>query len=316
MRNFTMVPNEALEDPELTAGEKIVLIALYRYRPKNSDTVHPKISTIAKVTGMHEATISRATTKLMKKGWLTKGGNRGRSRPSLYKLHIPERLIERSTIYGKVDRKKGDPEVTSIKQIYSPTPATARRSPRSGVEPYADAGVGKEIIDIKESILTKEYDPVRDNTEHYSSSESEPDWANDFGSDDKKNDNNDDPFPTIQQTTESPPPRPLRGDTVVCNQPSYGWDKDDCFKFITKVFPSITTAQRETGYAAYLEWIKEGYRPDVIFVEATEHSKTNSGAEDFLEFFSSISVMDQHTPKRVEPVKTKVIDFSNSRKQS
>jgi len=39
---FSLVPIEAISDPELTPSEFKVLVALYSFRDKNADTTFPK----------------------------------------------------------------------------------------------------------------------------------------------------------------------------------------------------------------------------------------------------------------------------------
>ena len=133
----------------------------------------------------------------------------------------PSNSVKNDTVTNDVENDMVNPNDVKndrgIEHTLSPTPASARRSPRSGVEPFADVGGGEEIIKIKEvkemkktttPIIFNKDDPVKDKTEHDSSLDSKPGWAIDFDSDDKEDDN-DEPFSTIQQTTVSPPPLPL-----------------------------------------------------------------------------------------------------------
>ena len=171
MQNFTMIPNELFEDTRLTPREFKVLAALYSYRKKGTQLVYPKRETLSKRTGISIENISRITTRLEELGLLKKEGNGGRSRAIRYTLIVPSNSVKNDTVTNDVENdmvnSNGVKNDRGIEHTLSPTPASARRSPRSGVEPYADAGVGEEIIGIKESIFTKEHDPVSDNTEHY-----------------------------------------------------------------------------------------------------------------------------------------------------
>lgn len=306
MKNFVMIPIELLEDTRLTFRDFKVLAALYSFRKKGTYLVYPKRETLSKRAGVSIENVSRITTRLEKLGHLTKEGNGGKSRATRYTLIDPSNSVKNDTVTNGVkndmvssNHVKKD---RGIEHTVSPTPASARRSPRSGVEPFADVGVGEEIIKIKEvkemkktttPIIFNKDDPVKDKTEHDSSLDSKPGWAIDFDSDD-----NVDPFSTIQQTTESSLPLPLRDDTAACNKPTYVWEKDLWFKPIIEIFPHTTPAQLEIGYAAYLEWIEEGRQPKDILFSATRYSKTHNTAADFLDFFSSISVMDQYTQKK------------------
>lgn len=84
---FIFLPADIL-DGDLTLIETRVLIALYSFRSKNSDTVWPKREDIAERAGYESvATISRAVTSLSKKGWLKTTRHLG---PSEYQLTIPD----------------------------------------------------------------------------------------------------------------------------------------------------------------------------------------------------------------------------------
>lgn len=309
MKSYTQIPNELFEDTRLTFREFKVLAALYSYKHKQSQLVYPKRETLSKRAGVSIENISRTTTNLEKLGYLTKEGNGGKSRATRYTLIDPSNSVKNDTVTNGVKNDMvGSNHVKKdrgIEHTLSPTPESARRSPRSGVEPNADTGVGKEVIkEIERTtkpIIFGNDDPAKDNTEHNSSLNAKPDWLTDSGSDDAEEDDDgsNDSFSTIQQTTASPPPLPLQGDTAVCNRHSYEWEKDYRFKPIIEIFPHTTPAQRDTGYAAYLEWIEEGYQPRDILFNAVKQAQTNNTAEDFLEFFSSISVMDQYTQKKL-----------------
>jgi Mn-dependent DtxR family transcriptional regulator len=307
MKNFAMIPIELFEDTRLTHRDFKVLAALYSFRKKGTQVVFPKRETLSKRAGVSIENVSRTTTRLEKLGLLIKEGNGGKSRATRYTLIAPSNSVKNDTVTNGVkndmvssNHVKKD---RGIEHTLSPTPASARRSPRSGVEPFADVGVGKEVIkEIKRTtkpIIFGNDDPVKDNNEYSSSLDAKPNWAIDLGLENDKKNGNADPFSAIQQTTVSPPPLPLRDDTAACNKPTYEWEKNLWFKSIIEIFPHTTPAQLEIGYAAYLEWIEEGRHPKDILFNASRYANAHKAAADFLYFFSSISVMDQYTPKKL-----------------
>lgn len=87
-----VAPLEALTDPEITDPERRVLLTLYSFKNKASDTVWPSLNAIAERANLRDATrVSKLTKSLSKKGWLTKekrkfGGSND------YVLTVPERL--------------------------------------------------------------------------------------------------------------------------------------------------------------------------------------------------------------------------------
>ena len=78
------------ESSRLTLIETRILLALLSFRAANTDLVWPRRSQIAERTGYTEQTISRATTKLARKGWLEKEGDGGRGRACRYRITVPE----------------------------------------------------------------------------------------------------------------------------------------------------------------------------------------------------------------------------------
>ena len=93
---FVFAPVAVFQDRELTDIERCVLLALMSFRdPKTTRPTYPFRETIARRAGFQDvATVSRATTGLVKKGWLNKRGNGGRSAPITYEYHVPERLLK------------------------------------------------------------------------------------------------------------------------------------------------------------------------------------------------------------------------------
>ena len=87
---FAVVPIEAIQDRRLTLEQTRVLIALFSFRNKVTNTVWPSRSAISERTGMHPSNISSATTSLVHLGWLTKQGLGGFSKASRYTLSVPD----------------------------------------------------------------------------------------------------------------------------------------------------------------------------------------------------------------------------------
>lgn len=91
--NFFIAPNEALLDPELTPAEFRMLCVLYSFRGRDTNTVWPGLDKIRLRAGYTDNTqVSRMTTKLEKKGWLTKNKKTGPRGTKKYILTVPARL--------------------------------------------------------------------------------------------------------------------------------------------------------------------------------------------------------------------------------
>lgn len=87
-----IAPIEALTDTELTDPERRVLLSLFSFRGRNTDTVWPSVDTIGARSNLKDRTrVSKVTASLAKKGWLTKK-KRGFTGCNEYKLTVPERL--------------------------------------------------------------------------------------------------------------------------------------------------------------------------------------------------------------------------------
>ena len=87
---IAVIPMEVVQDKRLTLEQTRVLIALFSFRNKVTNTVWPSRKAISERTGMHPSNISSATTGLACLGWLTKEGAGGFSRSSRYTLVVPE----------------------------------------------------------------------------------------------------------------------------------------------------------------------------------------------------------------------------------
>lgn len=90
--NLLIAPLEALIDPLLSDPERRVLLSLFSFRGKNTDTVWPSINAIAERANLNDQTrVSKLTASLANKGWLTKK-KRGFTGCNEYKLEVPARL--------------------------------------------------------------------------------------------------------------------------------------------------------------------------------------------------------------------------------
>lgn len=87
---FSVVPIEVIQDKRLTLEQTRVLIALFSFRNKVTNTVWPSRASIAERTGMHPSNISSATTALVALGWLAKDGLGGHSKATRYTLCSPD----------------------------------------------------------------------------------------------------------------------------------------------------------------------------------------------------------------------------------
>ena len=87
---ISVVPIEVVQDKRLTLEQTRVLIALFSFRNKVTNTVWPSRAAIAERTGMHPSNISSATTALVNLGWLTKDGVGGFSKATRYTLCVPD----------------------------------------------------------------------------------------------------------------------------------------------------------------------------------------------------------------------------------
>lgn len=94
---FAVVPLEVVQDRRLTLEQTRVLVALFSFRNKVTNTVWPSRAAIAERTGMHPSNISSATTALVNLGWLKKEGTGGHSKSTRYTLCVPD-LVKPTTV--------------------------------------------------------------------------------------------------------------------------------------------------------------------------------------------------------------------------
>ncbi len=98
---FCILPIEALKDTRLTLRDLRVLIALHAFKDP-AGRCWPSRGLLAALTGLPQARISVATSRLVALGWLSKEGNGGRSRACRYLLSVPETVTESVTVTDPV----------------------------------------------------------------------------------------------------------------------------------------------------------------------------------------------------------------------
>lgn len=96
--SLLVAPLEALTDTLLSDPERRVLLALFSFRGKDTNTVWPSIESIADRANINDHTrVSKLTAALAGKGWLTKK-KRGFTGCNEYKLEVPARLDSPSNL--------------------------------------------------------------------------------------------------------------------------------------------------------------------------------------------------------------------------
>ncbi len=90
---FSILPIEALRDTRLTPRDLRVLIALHAFKDQDG-RCWPSRGLLAALTGLPEARISVATSRLVALGWVAKEGRGGRSQACRYRLGMPETVTE------------------------------------------------------------------------------------------------------------------------------------------------------------------------------------------------------------------------------
>lgn len=147
---FAVVPLEVIQDKRLTLEQTRVLIALFSFRNKVTNTVWPSRASIAERTGMHPSNISSATTALVALGWLAKDGLGGYSKATRYTLCSPD--LE--------PKKVGQPAAQTVAQTatvaeQATVAASATQTvAHSATPPLADQATRKEQS-IEQSIEEK-----------------------------------------------------------------------------------------------------------------------------------------------------------------
>ncbi len=96
--SFIVAPIEVLTDDMLTDPERRVLLALFSFRGKDTNTVWPSLNAIAERAHINDlARVSKITSSLASKGWLTKK-KRGFTGCNEYSLCVPDRLDDKSNL--------------------------------------------------------------------------------------------------------------------------------------------------------------------------------------------------------------------------
>ena len=144
MSRLLVAPLEALTDPDLTDQERRVLLALFSFRGKVSETVWPSREKIGERANMKDmAAIGKRTTALCKKGWLVKY-KKGFSGHMMYTFAYPARLIpceETPTLSMEVESTFNDETPASSMEVKStsngemPTPSMEVESTSNGEMP-------------------------------------------------------------------------------------------------------------------------------------------------------------------------------------
>ena len=88
-RRFAKMPLETFTDTRLTRRELRVLGVIVAHANK-ADEAWPKRETIAKLVRTSARKVSEATSNLQRYGWLEKRGSGGRSKPSVYRITVPD----------------------------------------------------------------------------------------------------------------------------------------------------------------------------------------------------------------------------------
>lgn len=130
---FAVVPLEVVQDRRLTLEQTRVLVALFSFRNKVTNTVWPSRAAIAERTGMHPSNISSATTALVNLGWLKKEGTGGHSKSTRYTLCVPD-LVKPTTVAQQATVAE------SATVAHSATQTVAH----SATPPLADSATRKE----------------------------------------------------------------------------------------------------------------------------------------------------------------------------
>ena len=90
--SILVAPLEALTDSLLSDPERRVLLALFSYRGRVTELVFPSLEALSERSNISDKTrVSKITTSLAKKGWLTKK-KKGFTGCNQYTMCMPERL--------------------------------------------------------------------------------------------------------------------------------------------------------------------------------------------------------------------------------
>ena len=143
---ISVVPIEVIQDKRLTLEQTRVLVALFSFRNKVTNTVWPSRAAIAERTGMHPSNISSATTALATLGWLTKEGLGGFSKSTRYTLSVPDIVNP-----APVARKATVAPSAAVAPSATAAPSATLTVAHSATTPLADSATRTEEF-IEQSI--------------------------------------------------------------------------------------------------------------------------------------------------------------------
>ena len=138
---FSVVPIEVIQDKRLTLEQTRVLIALFSFRNKVTNTVWPSRAAIAERTGMHPSNISSATTALVALGWLAKDGLGGHSKATRYTLCSPD-LETKKVVHPAAPTVAASATVAERATVAASATQTVAQS---ATPPLADQATRKEV---------------------------------------------------------------------------------------------------------------------------------------------------------------------------
>lgn len=138
---FSVVPIEVIQDKRLTLEQTRVLIALFSFRNKVTNTVWPSRAAIAERTGMHPSNISSATTALVALGWLAKDGLGGHSKATRYTLCSPD-LEPKKVVQPAAPTVAASATVAERATVAASATQTVAQS---ATPPLADQATRKEV---------------------------------------------------------------------------------------------------------------------------------------------------------------------------
>lgn len=131
-----IAPIEVLTDTRLGDQERRILLALFSFRDKTTDTVWPSLEALAERAGFRDPTqVSKVTRSLADKGWLEKR-KRGFSGGNAYSLKVPEGVDEE--IENSVRSGGGSPEISVPKNTVEHFRKGASKHAGKGVESRAE----------------------------------------------------------------------------------------------------------------------------------------------------------------------------------
>lgn len=143
---FSIIPLEVAFDRRLTQRQMRVLIALFSFRSKTTNTVWPSRELIAQRTRLDLSTISTATTDLVRMGWLLKEGTGGHSKATRYTLCVPdldvETVAESATVNGASSIAESATVSAPKKVAESATVAESTTVAESATRPVAESARG------------------------------------------------------------------------------------------------------------------------------------------------------------------------------